>query len=98
MKKIIITLLLLTTAILMAACSISFDLFGKEPTPAPTLPPAPTEAPTEAPVQPGPCVIWPGPRQAQKGSQLMSIPAFVLAAVYVCLCVHTRPYPLKMGN
>jgi hypothetical protein len=53
MKKTLLTVLLLSNALLLAACSFSFDLFGKDPTPAPTLPPAPTVTPTEAPVQPG---------------------------------------------
>lgn len=53
MKKSLLTFLLLSTALLLTACSISFDLFGEDPTPEPTQPPAPTVAPTEAPVQPG---------------------------------------------
>ena len=39
MKKSLLTVLLLTTVLLLAACSLSFDLFGEEPTPAPTDPP-----------------------------------------------------------
>jgi hypothetical protein len=53
MKKKLITILLVSIALLLSACSISFDLFGKTPTPAPTEPPVPTLAPTEEPVKPG---------------------------------------------
>ena len=51
MKRPLFTILLILTAVTLMACSVSFDLFGDKPQPAPTQPPA------SPPVIPSPTMV-----------------------------------------
>ena len=63
MKRPLFTILLILTAVTLMACSVSFDLFGDETQPAPTLPPtSPLLVPTATQVpQPTVVIALPSP-------------------------------------